>query len=39
MNENNTSISQATSYQEVGEYWDKHDLAESKVAWIVKTEI
>ncbi len=23
-----TSISQATSYQEIGDYWDTHDLAE-----------
>ena len=28
MSENKTSISQATSYQEIGEYWDTHDLAE-----------
>jgi predicted HicB family RNase H-like nuclease len=28
MNESKTSISQATSYQEIGEYWDTHDLAE-----------
>ncbi len=28
MSENKTSISQATSYQEIGEYWDRHDLAE-----------
>lgn len=28
MDENKTSISQATSYQEIGEYWDTHDLTE-----------
>lgn len=28
MNENKTSISNATSYQEIGEYWDTHDLSE-----------
>ena len=28
MSENKTSISQATSYQEIGGYWDTHDLAE-----------
>jgi len=28
MAENKTSISQASSYAEIGEYWDKHDLAE-----------
>ena len=28
MSQNKTSISQATSYQEIGEYWDSHDLTE-----------
>jgi hypothetical protein len=28
MSKNKTSISLATSYQEIGEYWDSHDLAE-----------
>lgn len=28
MGENKSSISHATSYQEIGEYWDTHDLAE-----------
>lgn len=28
MNKNRESISQGRSYQEIGEYWDKHDLAE-----------
>ena len=28
MHENKTSVSRATSYQEIGEYWDTHDLAE-----------
>ena len=28
MNENKTSISKANSYQEIGEYWDRHDLGE-----------
>ena len=28
MSENKSSISHATSYQEIGEYWDTHDLAE-----------
>ena len=28
MNENKTSISKANSYQESGEYWDRHDLGE-----------
>jgi len=28
MNEAKSSISQAQSYQEIGEYWDNHDLGE-----------
>jgi len=28
MSKNRKSISQGRSYQEIGEYWDKHDLAE-----------
>jgi hypothetical protein len=28
MNEDKTSISQASSYTEAGEYWDSHDLSE-----------
>jgi hypothetical protein len=28
MSQNKASISQATSYQEIGEYWDTHDLNE-----------
>jgi len=28
MNENKTSISKTNSYQEIGEYWDRHDLGE-----------
>ena len=28
MSINKSSISNATSYQEMGEFWDKHDLAE-----------
>ena len=28
MSEGKTSISQASSYEEMGEYWDKHDLGE-----------
>lgn len=28
MSANKSSISNAGSYQEIGEYWDKHDLAE-----------
>ncbi len=28
MNKNKTSISKAQSYKEIGEYWDKHDIAE-----------
>lgn len=28
MAENKSSISKATSYQEIGEYWDSHDLGE-----------
>ena len=27
MSEDNTSISKASSYQEIGEFWSKHDLA------------
>jgi hypothetical protein len=27
MDETKTAISKAASYQEVGEYWDTHDLA------------
>jgi CopG antitoxin of type II toxin-antitoxin system len=28
MNEDRSSISQATSYQAIGEFWDTHDLGE-----------
>ena len=28
MNENKTSLSQAKSYQEAGDYWDSHDLGD-----------
>lgn len=28
MNESKSSISQATSYQEIGEFWDSHDLTD-----------
>jgi len=28
MNKNRGSISEGRSYQEIGEYWDAHDLAE-----------
>ena len=28
MSEGKTSISQASSYEEMGEYWDEHDLGE-----------
>ncbi|HVT01884.1 MAG TPA: CopG family antitoxin [Thermoanaerobaculia bacterium] len=28
MSENKTSISEAASYAEIGEYWDNHDLSE-----------
>jgi len=28
MNKNKSSISKAQSYEEIGEYWDTHDLAE-----------
>ncbi len=28
MNENKSSISEARSYAEIGEFWDKHDLAD-----------
>ncbi len=28
MKKNKSSISKAQSYKEIGEYWDKHDLAE-----------
>lgn len=28
MNEGKSSISQGQSYQEIGEYWDNHDLGE-----------
>jgi hypothetical protein len=28
MNEGKTSISQASSYEEMGEFWDMHDLAD-----------
>jgi hypothetical protein len=28
MAENKSSISEAKSYQEIGEYWDSHDLSE-----------
>ena len=28
MNEDRSSISQGQSYQEIGEYWDNHDLGE-----------
>ncbi len=28
MAENKSSISKATSYQEIGEFWDSHDLGE-----------
>lgn len=29
MEENKSSISKAGSYQEIGEYWDAHDLSET----------
>ncbi len=29
MNEDKTSLSQAKSYQEAGEYWDSHDLGDT----------
>jgi CopG antitoxin of type II toxin-antitoxin system len=29
MEENKSSISNASSYAEIGEYWDSHDLAEN----------
>ena len=29
MNKNKSSISKAKSYEEIGEFWDKHDLAEN----------
>jgi len=29
MSKNRTSISQASSYAEIGEFWDTHDLADS----------
>jgi CopG antitoxin of type II toxin-antitoxin system len=29
MNDDKTSLSQAKSYQEAGEYWDNHDLGDS----------
>jgi hypothetical protein len=28
MSENKSSISKATSYQEIGDYWDEHDISE-----------
>jgi hypothetical protein len=28
MNEAKSSVSQSQSYQEIGEYWDNHDLGE-----------
>ncbi len=28
MGENKSSVSKASSYQEIGEYWDAHDLGE-----------
>ena len=28
MNESRTSLSNASSYSEAGEYWDQHDLSE-----------
>jgi hypothetical protein len=28
MNENNSAISQANSYLEIGEFWDKHDVTD-----------
>ena len=28
MAENKSSVSKASSYQEIGEYWDSHDLGE-----------
>jgi hypothetical protein len=28
MGKNKTSISKASSYQEIGKFWDKHDLTE-----------
>ena len=28
MSEGKTSISRATSYEEMGEYWDEHDVGE-----------
>ena len=28
MSENKTSISKGSSYQEIGEFWNKHDLAD-----------
>ncbi|MDZ7340119.1 MAG: BrnA antitoxin family protein [candidate division KSB1 bacterium] len=28
MNKNKTSISKASSYKEIGEYWDSHDVTE-----------
>jgi hypothetical protein len=29
MSKSKTSISKAQSYKEIGEYWDKHDIAEN----------
>jgi len=42
-NSNKTSISKATSYKEIGEYWDIHDVTEiwdqtKKVAFDVQIE-
>ncbi len=28
MSKNKSSVSKARSYKEIGEYWDKHDIAE-----------
>jgi hypothetical protein len=43
MERNRSSISQAGSYKEIGEYWDAHDLSESwgktrKVTFDVRVE-
>ena len=29
MNESKSSVSQGQSYQEIGEFWDNHDLGEA----------
>ena len=31
MSKNKSSVSKAQSYKEIGEYWDKHDIAENCV--------